>query len=91
MQLCTQAECGKLCYYMYSCDVMCYDYNNGHVCEHIHRVHSIIYQKAQESAVPPDVLNNDYHISTSESDSEIETMSKIGITVPASKSISVCG
>ena len=58
---------------------------------HIHRVHSIIYQKAQESAVPLDVLNDDYHICTSESDSEIETMSKIDITVPASKGISVCG
>ncbi len=25
---------------MYQCD-QCYDYSNGHICKHIHRVHSI--------------------------------------------------
>ena len=25
---------------MYACDKACYDYHNGHVCKHIHRVHS---------------------------------------------------
>ena len=25
---------------MYTCS--CYDYNNGHVCKHIHRVHSLL-------------------------------------------------
>ena len=26
---------------MYHCDQQCYDYSNGHICKHIHRVHSI--------------------------------------------------
>ena len=25
---------------MYTCDEACYDYNNGHVCRHIHHIHS---------------------------------------------------
>lgn len=39
--VCTQAECCRLCYHMYSCAEQCYDYTNGHICKHIHRVHSI--------------------------------------------------
>ena len=26
---------------MYKCDPKCYEYNNGHICKHIHRVHSL--------------------------------------------------
>ena len=26
---------------MYSCSRQCYDYSNGHICKHIHRVHSL--------------------------------------------------
>ena len=35
------SECKKLCYHMYECDQLCYDYTNGHLCKHIHRVDSI--------------------------------------------------
>lgn len=38
---CNSPECLFLCYHMYSCDPCCYSYNNGHICEHIHRVHSL--------------------------------------------------
>ena len=38
---CTMSECKKLCYHMYECDQLCYDYTNGHLCKHIHRVHTI--------------------------------------------------
>ena len=38
---CTKAECGQLCMHMYTCNKACYDFNNGHICKHIHRVHSI--------------------------------------------------
>ena len=27
---------------MYKCDILCYDFNNGHLCTHIHRVHSLL-------------------------------------------------
>ena len=39
--MCTEKECGYLCYHMYHCDNLCYDYSNGHICKHIHRVHSM--------------------------------------------------
>ena len=28
--VCTQTECSRLCYHMYSCANQCYDYTNGH-------------------------------------------------------------
>ena len=40
LALCTRKECVFLCWHMYACDQACYDYHNGHVCKHIHRVHS---------------------------------------------------
>ena len=43
--LCTAQECGFVCWHMYKCDKACYDYNNGHVCKHIHRVHSMNVDK----------------------------------------------
>ena len=40
-ELCTMRECNMLCYHMYECDKLCYDYANGHLCKHIHRAHTI--------------------------------------------------
>ena len=37
----TIVEWGFLCYHMYKCASNCYDYN-GHVCKHIHHVHSLL-------------------------------------------------
>ena len=39
---CTEKECNFLCIHMYKCDILCYDFNNGHLCTHIHRVHSLL-------------------------------------------------
>ena len=39
---CTATECNCLCIHMYKCDSKCYNFNNGHICKHIHRVHSIL-------------------------------------------------
>lgn len=41
-RVCTAAECSYLCPHMYECDPTCYVYNNGHMCKHIHRVHSLV-------------------------------------------------
>lgn len=38
--VCTKIECQFLCWHMYKCDEACYDYNNGHICRHIHCIHS---------------------------------------------------
>ena len=38
---CVALECGNLCYHQYRCDPSCYDYANGHICKHLHRVHSL--------------------------------------------------
>ena len=32
--------------YVYKCDKACYDFNNGHLCKHIHRVHSLLHTQA---------------------------------------------
>ena len=37
--MCMMEECEYLCYHMYKCQ--CYDFKNGHLCKHIHRVHSM--------------------------------------------------
>jgi hypothetical protein len=41
--ICRAPECHFLCLHMYKCDSTCYDFNNGHLCKHIHRVHSLEY------------------------------------------------
>ena len=53
--ICTAKECSCLCIHMYKCGNRCYNYNNGHICKHIHCVHSIQRKKQQEqtkSTVP---------------------------------------
>ena len=57
---CKELQCGFLCPHMYSCDNKCYDYNNGHVCKHIHRVHSMIHQDLEGSNTPSQELENDF-------------------------------
>ena len=59
-------------FFVYICtrDPLCYDFNNGHLCKHIHRVHSIIQSKTQKpdndgadshaiSALTGDILDED--------------------------------
>ena len=63
----SQIQCGFLCPHMCSCDDKCYDYNNGHVCKHIHRVHSMTHQDL-EGSTPSQELHNDFdNISYAES------------------------
>ena len=54
--LCTAQECAFLCWHMYTCDKGCYDYNNGHVCKHIHRVHSINVDKHRKHTGGDDTM-----------------------------------
>ena len=43
---------------MYKCGSTCYSFNNGHICKHIHRVHSLILkQPLDKQAVP---IENEY-------------------------------
>ena len=46
---CVAPECGNLCYHQYRCDSSCYDYTNGHICKHLHRVHSMNSHRDQHS------------------------------------------
>ena len=34
-----KTECSFLCRHMYTCT--CYEYNNGHLSKHVHRIHSL--------------------------------------------------
>ena len=46
-QICAAPECQFLCPHMYMCDAHCYDFNNGYLCEHIHRAHSLFSEVSQ--------------------------------------------
>ena len=58
--VCTTKEYGFLCYHMYKCSSSCYDYNNGHICKHIHRVHSLVSTTSTDgtSNVQPPLSEN---------------------------------
>ena len=42
--------------HMYECDDSCYDYNNGHICKHIHRVQSL--QSGGTTVEPSEAVRN---------------------------------
>ena len=65
--MCKEPQCRFLCPHMYSCDNKCYDYNNGHVCKHIHRVHSMIHQEESKTPSSQELDNNYDNISYTES------------------------
>lgn len=46
---CSAVECKFLCVHMYECDSRCFDYTNGHICKHIHRVHSLKHENSNEN------------------------------------------
>lgn len=64
-QICTAPDCQFLCPHMYTCDGNCYDYNNGYLCKHIHRVHSLFI------AVPQEQQHNQSDMSDSTLDMEL--------------------
>ena len=61
--------------HMYKCDTTCYDFNNAHICKHIHRVHSLEIKKhplttstLQECSDQEELLNDlDCELSYAES------------------------
>ena len=57
---------------MYHCDHQCYDYSNGHICKHIHRVHSMrLNLQADNPSEHGSVTNLDVDLSSeSESDND---------------------
>ena len=48
-----------LCLHMYECDSRCFDYTNGHICKHIHRVHSLTRESEHENALTDTHLADD--------------------------------
>ena len=65
--MCKEPQCGFLCAHMYSCDKKCYDYNIGHVCKHIHRVHSMFHQESSKRPLSQELDNDFDSISYTES------------------------
>ena len=70
--VCTLPHCNWLCYHMYACSQQCYSYTNGHICKHIHRVHSLmssakdmkcednsVNQQMDKSNLPMDITEED--------------------------------
>ena len=64
--VCTKEECGFLCYHMYKCGSSCYDYNNGHICKHIHRVHSLMNGHSASSCSTTGGTTNNQQLDSSE-------------------------
>ena len=62
--ICTLEDCKFLCIHMYACDALCYDFNNGHLCKHIYRVHSL--------AGPANISQEDYY---SEEEFDVDILS----------------
>ena len=56
---CSATECVFLCLHMYECDSRCFDYTNGHICKHIHRVHSLTREREHENALTDTHLADD--------------------------------
>ena len=56
---CSFPECGFLCQHMYICDDRCFDHNNGHICKHIHRVHSLQKQKTGSTDLGEDFYSEE--------------------------------
>ena len=52
-RICTATECDCHCIHMYKCDSKCYAFNNGHICKHIHRIHSLSHIQPQDTTVEP--------------------------------------
>ena len=57
VNICKEPQCVFLCPHMYTCDGKCYDYNNGHVCKHVHRVHSLSKQNLPRTPSHPEPDN----------------------------------
>ena len=66
--MCIEDECKKLCYHMYTCDDYCYDYTNGHLCKHIHRVHSLRMKSEANNDTCQYATSNNYPENESDSD-----------------------
>lgn len=49
---CIQRECSYLCRHMITCT--CYDYQHGHLCKHVHKVHQV-YGEMRNNATATDV------------------------------------
>ena len=56
--VCVATECKFLCTHMYSCDDACYDFKNGHICPHTHRVHSLAVQGHSSFHIPEEHSNS---------------------------------
>ena len=37
---------------MYKCDPLCYDYQNGHLCKHVHCVHALRMKTSTHPCTP---------------------------------------
>ena len=48
----TSPECQFLCSHLYTCDKKCYNFDNEHICKHIHKVHSLVGRGTQSLSQP---------------------------------------
>ena len=51
---------------MYKCDDKCYHFNNGHICKHIHRVHSLSHTQQLSNQQTESTGTEDYPLTDNE-------------------------
>ena len=59
---CYELHCLDLCRHMYTCT--CPDYSAGHLCKHVHRVHSIWLDTYIQAHDDPEPTSEDDNVST---------------------------
>ena len=69
-KVCTARECNFLCPHMYKCDDKCYHFNNGHICKHIHRVHSLSHIRQLSNPQTESSVTEDYPATANENHQE---------------------
>ena len=60
---------------MYSCANQCYDYTNGHICKHIHRVHSMKMLGPQDSESSTEMFDVIHYMNFTSSETSSESES----------------
>jgi len=82
---CTREECRFLCRHMYKCDPLCYDFQNGHLCKHVHCVHVLNIPNAQASSTSTRESSGSICLQLENDESDMDTVSYAESCVPLSQ------
>ena len=87
---CTKVECQFLCRHMYKCDPLCYDFQNGHLCKHVHCVHArhaITNAQAYSISIKESSGESGCSQLQSDDESDVDTVSYAVSCIPLSQGL----